>query len=84
MNDVRDELLKILKKMDPNIVDDSLDIKFLQQYKNRYDVFGQFKDDKGIYEFALSFDTKGKIYRQHINMIQTLKLREELEKKLRE
>ena len=70
--------------MDPNIVDDSLDIKFLQQYKNRYDVFGQFKDDKGIYEFALSFDTKGKIYRQHINMIQTLKLREELEKKLRE
>ncbi|MDT7901008.1 MAG: hypothetical protein RXQ76_05135 [Acidianus sp.] len=84
MNDIRDELLKILKKMDPNIVDDSLDIKFLQQYKNRYDVFGQFKDDKGIYEFALSFDTKGKIYRQHINMIQTLKLREELEKKLRE
>ncbi|AEE93506.1 hypothetical protein [Acidianus hospitalis] len=84
MNDIRDELLKILKKMDPNIVDDSLDIKFLQQYKNRYDVFGQFKDDKGVYEFALSFDTKGKIYRQHINMIQTLKLREELEKKLRE
>ncbi|PVU76757.1 hypothetical protein DDW13_02230 [Acidianus hospitalis] len=84
MNDIRDELLKILKKMDPNIVDDSLDIKFLQQYKNRYDVFGQFKDDKGIYEFALSFDNKGKIYRQHINMIQTLKLREELEKKLRE
>ncbi|MQL54607.1 hypothetical protein [Acidianus ambivalens] len=84
MNDVRDELLKILKKLDPNIVDNSLDIKFLQQYKNRYDIFGQFKDDKGIYEFALSFDTKGKIYRQHINMIQTLKLREELEKKLRE
>ncbi|MFP3218202.1 MAG: hypothetical protein RXQ99_06325 [Acidianus sp.] len=84
MNDIRDELLKILKKMDPNIVDDSLDIKFLQQYKNKYDVFGQFKDDKGVYEFALSFDTKGKIYRQHINMIQTLKLREELEKKLRE
>lgn len=84
MNDVRDELLKILKKLDPNIVDDSLDIKFLQQYKNRYDIFGQFKDDKGIYEFAISFDTKGKIYRQHINMIQTLKLREELEKKLRE
>ncbi len=84
MDDIREELLKILKKMNPNIIDDSLDIKFLQQYKNKYDVFGQFKDNQGIYEFAVSFDTKGKIYRQHINMIQTLKFREELEKKLRE
>ncbi|AWR97341.1 hypothetical protein DFR86_07105 [Acidianus sulfidivorans JP7] len=84
MLDVRDMLIKIIKQIDPNFDETSLDIKFIQEYKNRFDTFGQFKDDKGIYEFALSFDTKGKIHRQHINMIQTLKFREELEKKMRE
>ncbi|ARM75985.1 hypothetical protein [Acidianus manzaensis] len=84
MLDIRDMLIKILKKIDPNFDENSLDIKFVQEYKNRYDTFGQFKDDKGIYEFALSFDNKGKIYRQHINMIQTTKFRDELEKKMRE
>lgn len=84
MLDVREILIEILKKIHPNFDENSLDIKFIQESKNRYDVFGQFRDDKGIYEFALSFDSKGKVYRQHINMIQPLKFREELEKRMRE
>lgn len=84
MLDVREILIEILKKINPNFDENSLDIKFIQEYKNKYDVFGQFKDDKGLYEFALSFDNKGKIYRQHINMIQLLEFRDELEKKMRE
>lgn len=84
MLDIREIVIGILRKVNPNFDESSLDIKFTQEYKNRYDVFGQFKDNKGVYEFALSFDNKGKVYRQHINMIQPLKLREELERRMRE
>jgi hypothetical protein len=84
MEDVRELLLKILKKLDPKFIEDSLDIKYIQNFKNRYDVFGQFRNDIGVYEFAISFDTKGNIKRNHINMIRPLKFDDEIQKKLRE
>ncbi|EZQ03803.1 MULTISPECIES: hypothetical protein [Acidianus] len=84
MDDVRDFILNFLRKRNPTLKEDSLDIKFIQQGKNRYDVFGQFRDENGIFEFAISFDFKGKIEREHINMIEPSKLRDELEKRLRE
>ncbi|QKQ99973.1 hypothetical protein GWK48_05900 [Metallosphaera tengchongensis] len=82
MEDLRDLLVKVLKKIDPTIIEETLDIKFTQNFKDRYDVFGQFKNSKGIYEFAVSFDHKGNIKREHVNMIVPNKVKDELEKKV--
>ncbi|MCH1770978.1 MULTISPECIES: hypothetical protein [Metallosphaera] len=82
MDDVRDLLLKVLRKIDPTIIEDTVDIKFIQNFKDRYDVFGQFKNAKGIYEFAVSFDNKGNIKREHVNMIVPHKIRDDIERKV--
>ncbi|EHP69318.1 MAG: hypothetical protein RXS23_02945 [Metallosphaera yellowstonensis] len=82
MDDIRETLIKVLKKLDPTIREDSVTIKYVQNFKDRYDVFGQFANGIGLYEFAVSFDEKGNIKRDHVNMIAPHKIREELEKKL--
>ncbi|AEB95955.1 MAG: hypothetical protein QXR57_00390 [Metallosphaera sp.] len=82
MDDIRDLLLKVLRKIDPTLLEDSLEIKFIQSFKDRYDVFGQFRNQKGLYEFAVSFDRKGNIKRDHVNMISPNKIRDELEKRI--
>jgi hypothetical protein len=74
--------LKILKNLHPTIVENSLEIKYYQSFKERYDVFGKFKDNYGYYEFAVSFEKNGKIKRSHINMIMPIKIRQDLEDKV--
>ncbi|WP_054836445.1 hypothetical protein [Metallosphaera hakonensis] len=81
MDDLRALLIKVLKKIDPTLIEDTVDVKFIQNFKDRYDVFGQFKNGLGIYEFAVSFDNKGNIKREHVNMISPNKVRHDIEKK---
>ena len=71
-------LSKIVGDFDVN----SLEIKFYQSFKDRYDIFGKFKSKNGIYEFAISVDKKGNIKRKHINLILPMKVNEEINKKM--
>ncbi|MCI2415481.1 MAG: hypothetical protein MPF33_09625 [Candidatus Aramenus sp.] len=84
MEDVKDILVKILKKEDPNFVEESLDVKYVQNFNDeRYDAFGEFQGTHGVYEFAISFDRKGNVKRNHINLIRPSKLDRELHDKLK-
>ncbi|MCH4814375.1 MAG: hypothetical protein QXY87_01660 [Saccharolobus sp.] len=82
MDEMKDLTLKVLKKIDNTIVDSSLQIKYYQGFKDRYDVFGEYENQIGIYEFAISFDKKGNLKRSHINMISPKNIRKDLEKKI--
>ncbi|MEM1626172.1 MAG: hypothetical protein QXV69_02650 [Sulfolobaceae archaeon] len=80
--EIRDTVFKILSEKYPNIIKESLEIKFYQSFKDRVDTFGRFQDDKGLYEFILSYEKNGKIRRFHINLIMPSKVRKDLEKKI--
>ncbi|BCU68289.1 hypothetical protein HS7_17260 [Sulfolobales archaeon HS-7] len=84
--DVRPEvielLIKVLKKVDPTYIKDTLELEFLQEREDKFDTFGRFKSSSGYYEFAISFDKKGNIKRSHVNLISPYKIRDELEKKM--
>ncbi|WP_338599797.1 hypothetical protein V6M85_10680 [Sulfolobus tengchongensis] len=82
MDNIKDLTLKVLKKIDDTIIDASLQIKYYQGFKDRFDVFGQYENALGIFEFAISFDRKGNLKRSHINMISPKNIRKELEKKI--
>lgn len=70
-------LRKIVGDFDVN----SLEIKFYQSFKDRYDIYGKFKNINGLYEFAISVDKKGNIKRDHINLIMPAKVNDEMNKK---
>ncbi len=72
---------KALSKLGYDEISD-LDIKYYQEFKDRYDVFGQFKNQRGYFEFAISFDKKVNIKRSHVNMISPSGIREDMEKKV--
>jgi len=78
---VKDLTEKTLSRVGYNSIKD-LDIKYYQEFKDRYDVFGQFKNEKGYFEFAISFDKKGNIKRSHVNMISPTSIREDIEKRV--
>ncbi|AOL16188.1 hypothetical protein BFU36_05080 [Sulfolobus sp. A20] len=82
MDDVRSLTLKVLRSIDPDIIEDTLQIKYYQSFKDRFDVFGEFQNKIGLFEFAISFDKKGNLKRKHINMISPKNLRSDLEKKI--
>ncbi|QGA55010.1 hypothetical protein GFS03_10695 [Sulfolobus sp. E5-1-F] len=82
MDEIKDLTLKVLKKIDNTIIDNSLQIKYYQSFKDRFDVFGEYENQIGIYEFAISFDKKGNLKRSHINMISPKNIRKDLEKKI--
>lgn len=82
MDDIKNLTLKIIKSIDNTIIDDTLQIKYYQSFKDRFDVFGEYQNQIGIFEFAISFDKKGNLKRSHINMISPKKIRNELEKKI--
>ena len=70
-------LRKIVGDFDVN----SLEIKYYQSFKDRYDIFGRFKNKDGLYEFAISIDKKGNIKRDHVNLIMPTKVSQEIDKK---
>lgn len=71
-------LRKIIGDFDVN----SLEIKFYQTFKDRYDIFGTFKNKNGIYEFAISVDKKGNIKRDYVNLIMPIKINDDIDKKI--
>ncbi|WP_256202462.1 hypothetical protein [Sulfuracidifex tepidarius] len=64
---IKDLTGKALSKLGYTNVN-NLDIKYYQEFKDRYDVFGQFRNERGYFEFAISFDKKSqhqKVTRQY-------------------
>ncbi|BBG24544.1 hypothetical protein [Sulfuracidifex tepidarius] len=78
---IKDLTGKALSKLGYTNVN-NLDIKYYQEFKDRYDVFGQFRNERGYFEFAISFDKKVNIKRSHVNMISPSGVREDIEKKV--
>lgn len=78
---IKDLTGKALFKLGYSKIND-LDIKYYQEFKDRYDVFGQFRNERGYFEFALSFDKKVNIKRSHVNMISPSGVRDDIEKKV--
>ncbi|MBP1357677.1 MAG: hypothetical protein JZD40_04220 [Sulfolobus sp.] len=70
-------LRKIVGELDPA----TLEIKFYQSFKDRYDIYGKFENNVGIYEFAISVDKKGNIKRDHVNLIMPKKVNKEMNEK---
>ena len=62
----------------------SLRIRYYQDEWERIDAFGEYLNDEGYYEFAISVDKKGKVKRFHVNMISPRSVFEELKKLKRE
>ncbi|MEM1600311.1 MAG: hypothetical protein QXW51_05835 [Sulfolobaceae archaeon] len=82
MDDIRILVLKALKTIDDTIIENSVQIKYYQSFKDRIDAFGEYQNELGIFEFAISFDKKGKLKRSHVNMISPKRIRSELEDKI--
>lgn len=74
--------ISTLKKIIGDFDTNSLEIKFYQSFKDRYDIYGKFQNNNGFYEFAISVDKKGNIKRDHINLIMPKKVRDEVDKKV--
>ena len=62
----------------------SLRLRYYHDEWERIDAFGEYLNDEGYYEFAISVDKKGKVKRFHINMISPRNVFEDLNKLKRE
>ncbi|BFH73243.1 hypothetical protein SJAV_11870 [Sulfurisphaera javensis] len=80
--EIKSLTISTLRKLVGDFDINSLEIKFYQSFKDRYDIYGKFQNDKGLYEFAISVDKKGNIKRDHINLIMPRKVRDEVDKKV--
>jgi len=78
---LRELTLKTLREIVGEVDEKTLEIKFFQQFKDKVDIYGKFENKKGFYEFALSFDEKGKAKRKNVNMIMPKDIKDEIEKK---
>jgi|ECHhosMinimDraft_1075155.scaffolds.fasta_scaffold02905_2 hypothetical protein len=81
---VRLLLMKVLRELEPEVIPDSVEIMFYQRTKERHDCFGRYRTPSGLYEFAISFDDKGKIKRNHINLISTKTFFDDIERKMKQ
>jgi hypothetical protein len=81
--DVKELALRAIKQLDPDVIEDTIQIKKMQKVWDRYDMFGLYETPDSIYEFAISITEKGKTYRLHKNLLSPKKIRKEFEDKLR-
>ena len=82
-NELRELTLQALKEAVGEVDEKTLELKFKQEFKDRVNVYGKFENSKGYYEFALTFDGKGKVKRSHVNLIMPKDIKEEIERKTR-
>lgn len=54
-------LLKVLRDIEPDVIPETVEIMFYQGRKERHDCFGRYRTPWGLYEFAVSFDDKGRL-----------------------
>ncbi|BCU70385.1 hypothetical protein [Stygiolobus caldivivus] len=83
MDDItlRNFTLKALKEIIGDVDENTLELKFKQGFKDKVDVYGKFENKNGLYEFALSFDEKGKVKRSHVNLIMPKDIKDEMERR---
>ncbi|BAK54200.1 MULTISPECIES: hypothetical protein [Sulfurisphaera] len=80
--EIKSITISTLKKLIGDFDINTLEIKFYQSFKDRYDIYGKFQNKDGVYEFAISVDKKGNIKRDHINLISPRKVVDEINKKV--
>jgi hypothetical protein len=80
--EVKTLTLKALSKLNVEVNEGSLEVKYFEERNKRYNVYGRFSNSIGIYEFRITFDDKGNPKREHINLISPIKVRKEVEKKV--
>jgi hypothetical protein len=79
---IREVILKILRERIGNIKENSLEIKFIQTFKDKYDIYGKFENNEGFFEFTIILEDN-KLRRFHVNMIMPKNVKSEIENKVK-
>ncbi|AGE70731.1 hypothetical protein [Sulfolobus acidocaldarius] len=76
-------ILSILRKNVGEIDEKTFEIRFSQSFRDKVSTYGRFETSNGVYEFAVMVDKKGKVLRDHVNLIMPKNVKNEIEDKIR-